>query len=160
MEGIPLNKTFDRYAGIVFLAVGALFMIESRRISTSAYGSNVGPNIFPFILGLFLALLSIRLIYETFRYKQAESDGAKEKLDYMRFGIIFSAAVLYALFLEDVGYVISTFLFLFIGFQTMQRGRLWSTLIIAGLFSYGVYFLFVNIMDGTLPGFPSWLGLS
>lgn len=153
-----MNKTFDRYAGIVFLAVGTLFMIESRRISSSAYGSNVGPNIFPFILGLFLALLSIRLIYETFRYKRAEA--SKEKLDYKRFGIIFGAAVLYGLFIENVGYVISTFLFLLIGFQTMHRGRIWSSLLIAGVFSYGVYYLFVNVMDGTLPGFPAWLGLS
>jgi putative tricarboxylic transport membrane protein len=158
MERIPLNKTFDRYAGIVFLAVGALFMIESRRISSSAYGSNVGPNIFPFMLGLFLVLLSIRLIYETFRYKQAEQ--SKEKLDYKRFGIIFGAALLYAFFIEDVGYVISTFLFLLIGFQTMNRERIWSSLLIAGAFSYGVYYLFVDVMDGTLPGFPAWLGLS
>lgn len=155
-----MNKTFDRYAGVVFLAVGALFMIESRSISSSAYGSNVGPNIFPFILGLFLTLLSLRLIYETFRYKQPETGKPKEKLDYKRFGIIFAAAVLYAYFLEEIGYVICTFLFLFIGFQTMQRGKVWVSLVISGGFSFGVYHLFVNVMDGTLPGFPAWLGLS
>lgn len=153
-----MNKTFDRYAGIVFLAVGALFVIESRRISSSAYGSAIGANIFPFILGLFLALLSIRLIYQTFRYKQEETKS--EKLDYKRFGIIFAAAVLYAFFLEDIGFVISTFVFLMIGFQTMQRGRIWVSLLIAAAFSYGVYFLFVNVLDGSLPGFPSWSGLS
>jgi putative tricarboxylic transport membrane protein len=153
-----MNKTFDRYAGIVFLVLGALFMIESQKISTSAYGSSIGANIFPFVLGIILSLLSIRLIYETFRIKKQEKH--KESLDYKRFGIIFGAAVLYAYFLEDIGFVISTFLFLMIAFQTMQRGRIWVSLIIAVVFSYGVYYLFVHVLDGSLPGFPVWLGLS
>jgi putative tricarboxylic transport membrane protein len=151
-----MNRTFDRYAGIVFLIVGALFIIESTKISTSAYGSNIGANIFPLVLGILLCLLSLRLVYETFRIKHAEKN--KEKLDYKRFGIIFAAAVLYAYFLEDIGFVIATFLFLMISFQTMQRGRIWVSLIIASAFSYGVYYLFVNVLDGTLPGFPAWLG--
>ncbi|MDF2964607.1 MAG: putative transport protein [Paenibacillus sp.] len=136
---------------------GALFVAESQKITSSAYGSNVGANIFPLGLGLFLSIMSIRLIYETIRYKNAGKE--KEKLDYKRFGIIFTAAVLYAYFLEDIGFVISTFLFLLIGFQTMKRGKIGSSLLISGAFSFGVYYLFVHVMDGTLPGFPSWLGL-
>ena len=42
-----VSKTFDRYAGIIFFIIGALFIIESRKISASSYGSNVGPDIFP-----------------------------------------------------------------------------------------------------------------
>lgn len=54
-----MNKTADRIAAVAFLAVGALFMVESLRISKSAYGSAVGPNVFPFLLGLVLVLLSV-----------------------------------------------------------------------------------------------------
>lgn len=152
-----MNHSFDRYAGIVFCAIGIAFVIGSTSISTSAYGSNVGANIFPMFLGAFLSLMSIRLIYETFRRQQKQQN--RERLDYKRFGIIFTAAVLYALFLEDIGFVISTFLFLMIGFQTMQRGRIWISVVISACFSYGVYYLYVNVLDGTLPGFPSWLVL-
>ncbi|UJF33441.1 tripartite tricarboxylate transporter TctB family protein [Paenibacillus hexagrammi] len=151
-----MNTTFDRYAGIVFFAIGIAFVIGSLGISTSAYGSNVGANIFPMILGSFLSLMSVRLIYETFRKQRAEK--SKEQLDYKRFGIIFAAAVLYAFFIEDIGFVISTFLFLMIGFQTMQRGKVWVSLLIAAGFSYGVYYLYVHVLDGSLPGFPAWLG--
>ncbi|CAM2844302.1 tripartite tricarboxylate transporter TctB family protein [Paenibacillus sediminis] len=150
-----MNRNFDRYAGIVFFAIGTAFVIGSRSISTSAYGSNVGANVFPLVLGILLALLSIRLVYETFRREKTEKQ--KENLDYKRFGIIFAAAVLYAYFLEDLGFVISTFLFLMIGFQTMQRGRIWVSLIISAAFSFGVYYLYVNVLDGSLPGFPAWL---
>lgn len=153
-----MSKTFDRYAGILFLAIGAMFVMESFKLSQSAYGSEIGPNIFPMSLGIALILLSIRLVYETFRYKEVKKDNPK--LDYKRFGIILAAAILYAALLETLGYVITTFLFLLIGFQTMQRGKVWVSILIAGVFSVGVYYLFVVLLQGSLPPFPLWMSFS
>lgn len=153
-----MSKSFDRYASLAFLIVGVAFMVESQGIADSAYGSNVGPDIFPFGLGLVFALLSLRLFYETFKYPKQEQ-GNKAGYDYKRFGIILGAAFLYAFFLEEIGYVIGTFLFLFVGFQTMEKGSWLKSLLIAGLFSYGVYYLFVQVLQGTLPGWPVWFGL-
>lgn len=44
-----MSKTFDRYASLAFLALGAGVVYQSQTISQSAYGSNVGPNIFPML---------------------------------------------------------------------------------------------------------------
>jgi putative tricarboxylic transport membrane protein len=149
-----VSKTFDRIAAIAFLAVGALFMVESLRISKSAYGSAVGPNVFPFLLGLILVLLSIKLLLETTRY--VDSYKKKQPLQYKKFFIILIAAVTYAALLETVGYVIMTFLFLVVGFQTMEKGTLWKSVVIAACFSLGVYGLYVKLLQGTLPSWPIW----
>ncbi|WP_412760398.1 tripartite tricarboxylate transporter TctB family protein [Peribacillus butanolivorans] len=145
---------FDRFAAVVFLAVGVLFMIGSRNLSSSSYGSSVGPDIFPFVLGLVLAALSIRLFYEAYRSKRQES--SKEKLEYKPFIIILLSTLIYILTLETFGYVITTFLFLFVCFQTMERSKWVTSLIISAGFSGIVYFLFVNVLKGTLPGWPIW----
>ena len=42
-----MSKTFDRYSSIVFLLVGLLFVIESQKISDSAYGSISWTENFP-----------------------------------------------------------------------------------------------------------------
>ncbi|MCZ8535460.1 tripartite tricarboxylate transporter TctB family protein [Psychrobacillus psychrodurans] len=147
-----MNKKFDRVAGIAFLLIGILFFIESQKISDSAYGSSVGPKIFPMGLGLILTLLSIRLLYETFKYKT--EDSTKEKLQYKKFFIIFGSALLYAFFLEKIGYVVSTFLFLLIAFQTLERGKVIYSIIISTVFSVGVYYMFSELLGGSLPGFP------
>jgi putative tricarboxylic transport membrane protein len=152
-----LSKTFDRYAGILFLALGAFFIIESLKISSTAYGSTVGPNVFPFGLGVILSLLSIRLIFETFRYQKEEQQ--KESLDYKRFVIILVAAFLYCFFLEDVGYTVTTFLFLLIGFQTLKKGKIWASLIISASFSIGVFYIFDTFLKVNLPSSSSWLGI-
>jgi putative tricarboxylic transport membrane protein len=136
-----MNKTFDRYASILFLMIGAAFMLESFRIAKSAYGSNVGPNVFPFLLGLMLVLLSIKLLLETLKYNAGHL--SKKKLQYKKFLIILAAAILYAMLLEPLGYVVTTFLFLIIGFQTMEKGNLLRTVFIAGAFSFGVYYMYM-----------------
>ncbi|QJC54038.1 tripartite tricarboxylate transporter TctB family protein [Paenibacillus albicereus] len=155
-----MNRIFDRYAGVAFLLVGAAFVWESRKIGESSYGSNVGPDIFPMGLGILLILLSSRLLYETFRGRaKDDAQEGKEKLDYKRFAIIVGAAILYAYFLEDIGYVFGTFLFLLLGFQVIERGRWLVSLLVSALFSVGVYYVFVQVLEGTLPGFPSWMNL-
>ncbi|EXX88479.1 transporter [Paenibacillus darwinianus] len=151
-----MMRGFDSYASIVFFLIGIAFVWESRKISESSYGSNVGPDIFPMGLGAILVLLSIRLFYEAMKAPKGDSDG-KTTPDYKRFLMIAGAGALYAYYLEDIGYVIGTFLFLLFCFQTIQRGKLVTSLVVSASFSYGVYYLFVQILEGTLPGFPSWL---
>jgi putative tricarboxylic transport membrane protein len=67
--------------------------------------------------------------------------------------------LVYAYFLEDVGYVIGTFVFLLFSFQVIERGKWLISVIVSAAFSYGVYYLFVKILEGSLPGFPSWMNL-
>lgn len=152
-----MSQRFDRVASLVFLVIGLGFMYESRSISKSAYGSAVGPDMFPFILGLILAVLGVRLCYETFRYTNVKKE--KASYDYKRFCIILISSVLYAYFLEEIGYVIGTFLFLLVGFQVMEKGKWLSSLLISSLFSAGVYVMFVEVLKGSLPSWPVWLGL-
>ncbi len=80
--------------------------------------------------------------------------GETEKIQYGKFIVLFVSAGLYAALLEPLGYVITTFSFLLIAFQTMERGKWIQSLVIASLFSFGVYYLFAEFLGGSLPGFP------
>lgn len=147
--------SFDRYASLLFALIGAAFLIESRNIANSAYGSQVGPNVFPFLLGLILILLSVKLFLESFKTVQ-NNNKTREKLMIKRFMIILTASILYAALLETIGYLISTFVFLFVSFQTMEKGGWIKNVLIAGAFSFCVYYLFVVVLKGSLPGLPVW----
>ncbi|MCZ2840188.1 tripartite tricarboxylate transporter TctB family protein [Modestobacter sp. VKM Ac-2985] len=150
-----MTHRFDRYASILFLLIGLGFVLESRKIAASAYGSNVGPDIFPMGLGIVLILLSLRLLFET--KGNAMSESKKRQYDYKRFLIILISAIFYGLLIETVGYVITTFVFLTVCFQVMERGGWLKTLLISGGFSCGIYYLYVKVLDGSLPGFPVWI---
>lgn len=153
-----MNKNFDRIASIVFMALGILIVVESGKISESAYGSSIGPKTFPMGLGIILIILSIMLLIETVKYratyKIAEEHEDISSPNYKRFLIIFVAAVGYVLLLDKLGYVITTFVFLLIGFQTLEKGKWITSIIVAGAFSAVIYIGFVNVLGGSLPGLP------
>ncbi|MFD2371480.1 tripartite tricarboxylate transporter TctB family protein [Brevibacillus sp. GCM10020057] len=154
-----MNFTFDRVGSILFALIGALFVVESRSISASAYGSEVGPNIFPFGLGIILILISLRLFWESLKQKTSRAAAAGERRNYRRFILILLATVLYVCLLEPLGYVIATFLFLAFAFRVMGSSSIAKTLVVALAFSASVYYVYVYLLKGTLPEFPAWLGL-
>jgi putative tricarboxylic transport membrane protein len=153
-RGFRMGIQFDRIASVLFLAIGVLFIIGSQHLANSSYGSAVGPDIFPLFLGIVLVFLSVRLFYESFLRKNQQD--SKEKLLYKPFLIIFTATLFYILTLETIGYVITTFLFLFVCFQTMERSKWVASFMISACFSGLVYFFYVQILKGTLPGWPIW----
>ncbi|MFJ8234510.1 tripartite tricarboxylate transporter TctB family protein [Ureibacillus sp. NPDC094379] len=146
-----MTKTFDKGTGIILFIISILFVVESFKISGSAYGSAIGPKTYPLILGIILGLLSLRLLYESFKSKEESKE--KADIDYKRFGIIFISAILYVFLLEIIGYVLSTFLFLLISFQVMEKGKILSTIIVSAIFTFGVYFMYVSLLGGSLPKF-------
>ena len=150
------NKTFDTFAGCVFLVVGTFFITASMGISKSSYGSNVGPNIFPLGLGAILVFLSLIVIYKARGYKASPQEETRR--DYRRFSLVLSATLAYILLFEPLGYVISTFLYLTLVFQVMERKKLLSAILIAAFFSLAVYTIYVIVLQGTLPPFPEWMG--
>ncbi|WP_126426848.1 tripartite tricarboxylate transporter TctB family protein [Brevibacillus marinus] len=149
-----MSKRFDRYVSIVFVLIGAFFVVESRNIADSAYGSQVGPNLFPMGLGILLILISLRLWAEA--GKQREEEQPSAPLQHKRLLSFVAMTLLYAVCLEPLGYIISTFLFLFVGFLLMDRRKWWVSALIACCFTLVVYYTYVELLKGTLPGWPQW----
>jgi putative tricarboxylic transport membrane protein len=151
-----LPKTFDTIAGCVFLIVGVFFITASMGISKSSYGSNVGPNIFPLGLGAVLVFLSLIVIYKARGDKASPQEIPRR--NYRRFALVLSATLAYILLFEPLGYVISTFIYLTLVFQAMERKELLTAILIAVFFALAVYAVYVIVLQGTLPPFPEWLG--
>ena len=144
-------NTFDRYVSVVFLALGIAVFIYIRNLEISTAGSFIGPKEFPAFLSLVLIGLGAANLFVTLREKKSTKT---EKLEYKKFLIIFVSLVLYALLIEPLGYVISTFLFLLIGFQTMEKGGYVKSALIAAAIAGGVYYLYVEVAMGVLPPLP------
>lgn len=146
-----VNSTFDRYVSVVFLALGVAVFMYIQSIEVSTAGSAIGPKELPALLAVVLVLLSLANLYQAIKSPKAAK---QEKLEYKKFLVAFISLVLYALLLEPLGYVISTFLFLFVGFQNMEKGGYLKSALIAAAFSGGVYYLYVEIAQGVLPPLP------
>ena len=143
---------FDRYASIVFIALGVSLFFYAQTLTTSSTGISIGPKELPLFLAVVLTLLGVINLLAALRSKpSAKKEGG---LEYKKFLIILGLLLVYVFLLEPLGYVISTLLFLFAGFQTMEKGEYWKSALIAAVFAGGIYFIYVEVALGVLPGFP------
>lgn len=122
-----MSYTFDKTSSIILLALSILFIFQATQISDSAYGSTVGPKIFSLGLGIILGLLSLQLFYESWKKAVRErvtggstTSSKIASTELKKFLIILGSALAYVFSLEKIGYIITTFLFLCISFQTME----------------------------------------
>lgn len=143
---------FDRYASIVFIALGVALFFYSRTLTSSSTGSSIGPQELPLFLAVALIITAVINLVAAVRAKSSKEKG--EGLEYGKFLVILGLLLAYVLLLEPLGYVISTFLFLMAAFQTMEKGGYIKSALIAAAFSGGIYFVYVKVALGVLPGLP------
>lgn len=143
---------FDRYLSILFIAAGVVLFFYSRTLTTTSTGGYIGPEALPMFLAVALVFTSAINLVHALRTKPTREKAAGP--DYKRFLYLLGLLLAYTLLIEPLGYVVSTFLFLFGGFQTMEKGDYLKSAIIAAIFAGGVYYFYVNVAQGNLPGFP------
>jgi len=148
------KNMFDRYASIIFIALGISVFFYSRTLTTYSTGGYIGPKELPLFLSVALVITGVINLVVAIRSKSAEKNDNVKRLGYKKFFILVGILFLYVVLLEPLGYVISTFLFLMGGFQTMEKGGYWKSAIIAAAFAGGVYYFYVNVALGSLPGMP------
>ena len=141
---------FDRYASVFFLVLGVSIFFYSQTLTVSTGGA-IGPKELPLFLSVALMIMSALNLMFALRAKPV---AGKAGLEHRKFLVILGLLVAYIFLLEPVGYVISTFVFLVAAFQTMERGNLWKSVVIAAAFAGGVYYIYVNVALGVLPGLP------
>ena len=151
-----MSKRFDMIASLIFAFIGVFFVVASTRLSDNVIGGAVTPATFPKAFGLILVGLSLLLMFETFKQK-AHAEPSEDKTYYKRFFIILAATTAYIILIEPLGFIISTFLFLVVGFQAMHRGKLMTSIAIAAAIAAVVYLVFVRLLEASIPSWPAFL---
>lgn len=151
-------RRFDFIASLCFLFIGIFFVFASGQLSSNVIGGSVTPATFPKAFGILLVFLSVLLMFETFKKKVVASVAKdEEQAYYRRFFIILAAMVVYLLLIYPIGFIASTFLFLVVAFQAMERGNLLKSILIAAGFSLVVYFVFIKLLEASVPAWPEFL---
>jgi putative tricarboxylic transport membrane protein len=148
---------FDRIFNLILVALGVALYWHSATMKTELSSGNIGPDVLPRLLALALVITASLNLVTVLRKQSANGNKEANEDDggaYQKFLLLVGQLVAYALLLEPLGYVISTFLFLFAAIQTMERGHLLKSAVIAGLFAGGVYLLYVKVALGSLPPLP------
>ena len=141
----------DLAAAAVLLAFGLFAIIQARGLRFGTVAAP-GPGFFPLCLAMALCLASIGLIVQALRAVPAEvavsSAGAR------RFAVagVLVSLLIYALVLEWLGFLLSTFVLLVFFFRTLQR-QSWLVVVTGSLAtSLLSYLVFKTWLGVNLPG--------
>ena len=141
----------DFFQALLWLFIGVVVLFLSSNYSMGTL-SEPGPGALPFGLGLVFVLLSLILLFHSWRGKAPEHEkrlsfGTKWHKIFLI--ILFLALVTF--FLESLGYLLSIFLMITISMFIMEPKRWVSALLLGIISSFSSYVLFDVWLKVQLP---------
>jgi putative tricarboxylic transport membrane protein len=136
-------KKYSIFPALFWVGLSLFVMIFSYRMGLGGF-YNPGPGLMPFLLGVLLFPLSLYLLIGSVQRKRERDEAPKEEksqINYRQIAIILIALFVYALLLEKLGFLITTFVFMVLLFRSV--GNRWTTVLAASVSTVlAAYFVF------------------
>ena len=139
-------KKYHIIVVIFWIGLSLLVTVLSYKLGLGRFHSP-GPGLLPFILGILLLIISFYLLIISLVKKNGKQEIPKEKasqIDFVKISLVLISLFVYALLLEKLGYLITTFLLLIILFRSAGSKRWSSVLIASTLAVFLTYFVFTS----------------
>jgi hypothetical protein len=142
-------KKYDRTSSLVWLVFAVYICVESSRLSFGSF-HNPGPGFLPLLIGLILGILSfiVFLLASLSRETETIDQPWYPKERWKKLIWVLVALFAYAICLETLGFLISTFLLLVFLFRAGIETQKWMWAIggsaVASLSSYAVFELWLK----------------
>jgi putative tricarboxylic transport membrane protein len=151
---------YDRMSSLFWLCLALIICYESVRLGPGTF-SVPGPGFLPLACGLFLGILSVALYVSTLKVSSGESQIKtiwEQGTDWEKMILTVVSLVVYAFFMEVLGFRLSTFLWMFFicwkvgktGWKPAMFTALMTVLVACGLFEFGLGLRFPSSILGFL----------
>ena len=136
-------KKYHIIPTLFWVGLSLFVMTFSRRLGIRGF-HNPGPGLTPFVLGLLLFLVSLYVLIISLLKKGGDDETPGEgqsRTNYGKIGLVLVALFAYAFLLERLGFLITTWIFLFLLFRSV--GNRWVTALVASISTVlATYFVF------------------
>lgn len=139
----------DFWAGLMFIAFGAAFMIIAMKNYQMGTAVRMGPGYFPTVLGGLLAFLGAVVMLGSF----AMTGPKVPKFHFRPMFFVLLGCLLFAYILKPAGLIVSVFTLIIVSALGGHEFKLKEVVILAAVLS--VFSVFVFVKGLTLP-FPIW----
>lgn len=136
-------KKYHMIVNLFWIGMAFFVTIFSYKLRLGSF-HNPGPGLMPFIIGIFLLIISFYLLIRSLFERRIEDKTvykAQGKKDFRKIGLVLVSLFTYAFLLETLGYLIVTLLFFILLFRSM--GNRWRTVWVASVLTVLLtYFVF------------------
>jgi len=139
----------DRWSAFFWLFFSVLVCIESYRLDIGTY-RNPGSGFFPFWAGIVFGILSALLLIQNF-LKREKEERVFQKVKWRDILLVLAALYIYAVVLEKIGFVISSFLFVAALLKIVENKKWYILVIVGGASALASYAIFQLWLQSQLP---------
>jgi putative tricarboxylic transport membrane protein len=138
------------------LVLGVIVLIDTKNMLVPPASGTIGPQIFPYLVSIFIILVSIGIMIQIFMGNLGQPEGTEfgdtiDKTDFKTLLIVAGSMATYPLLIERAGFIVaSTVAFFGVSFAFGAKNAL-KNLAISILFSAIVYFSFTRGLNVNLP---------
>ncbi len=149
MKGRVSERKAHLWVYLFLMVLSAAVISEALELEVGT-PNNPGSGFMIFGAALVLGLLALHRFIQLLR---SHTPGSKssERIHWVRILSVILANLLYICLFQAVGYLVCTFLFLGLLFQSLERGRWIQRLAGAALTSFFSYLLFARLLQLSLP---------
>jgi putative tricarboxylic transport membrane protein len=152
----PGTNTYHIISLLVWIGLGFFVMFFSYQLGLGRL-HNPGPGLMPFLLGFFLWFISCYLLLTSLHKKEGDRAVKEEpsRSNLGKLSMVLASLFAYALLLEPLGFLMTTFFTLIFLFRTTNNR--WSSVLLASVltvfFSYVIFtYLGIQFPKGILKG--------
>ena len=150
-------KKADRIFALICLGLSGWLIQESFKYDYMTMYTP-GPGFHPFWLGVCLGLLSLYLIYDTFRRRgiKEEESHLPGKKGLARVGLIALITAMLAFLMTRLGFVLSSFVFIVLILFILEKFKIVKSVLYGAILSGAIFLIFRYWLEVDLP--KGWLG--
>ena len=135
------------YSSFFWLLFSVVMSLEAFRLPMGEM-RDPGAGFFPLMVALATGLLAVIALFHAFReQKEVREAHSPERFRWWNLAVILAALIAYALTLETVGFLISTFWFMLL-LQKVIDPQTWTKALLASSITAIVSELFFNVLLG------------
>ncbi len=140
-------KISDVGSALFLMALGAFMAWQAQKLSLGT-PRMPGPGFFPFWLSILLLLVALVILWQGIKGKPGETKGS---LKWGRVILALGAIFIYALVLEQIGYLICTFVLMTFLLIMMGKKAWWFAPSVSAVITLASYVLFKVWLEVLLP---------
>jgi putative tricarboxylic transport membrane protein len=144
-------RRYNILAGFIWLGLSIYILVESLQIGLGGFRSP-DAGLFPILTALPLGIFSLLLIFDAALRKEDPKEEPRKvwakETKWKNLILAFLALVAYALLVDPLGYVLTTFLFVLLLFRLIEP-QSWAVSVLAALATALVTFVVFNLWLNT-----------
>ncbi|MGF1695481.1 tripartite tricarboxylate transporter TctB family protein [Vibrio kyushuensis] len=161
MEQQKIRPNWDAFTGLFSIAFGLIYGGMTYAMPRAAFGNPLDPLYFPAGVAILTLIVGVILLLRSNMkasiqaYVNLINEDETKKYDRKRILYTCIVSIGYAMIFDTLGYVISTFLFMFAMLTITGGKEVWKrSTVVALVFAVTVFFIFSTLLSISLPPLP------